>query len=88
MSSTASQELFNLKKSQATWKETALQRQRELRAFQVRVRDLETSRETWKTRSKEAQTQLHDMEKTTHSMQKEIDSLKQALDEKEPAPPL
>ncbi len=40
------------------WKAKALARQKELRAAQVRIRDLEASRERWKARAHEAEEQL------------------------------
>ena len=46
------------KKSRDTWKAKALEKQRRLRAAQVKVRDLEQSREQWKKRALEAEKAL------------------------------
>lgn len=44
--------------SREKWKAKALTRQKELRAAQIRMRDLEASRERWKARAREAEAQL------------------------------
>ena len=41
--------------SRNSWKERALQKQKKLRAAQIKIRDLETSREYWKKRAKQAE---------------------------------
>lgn len=46
------------KKSREAWKEKALERQQRLRAWQVKIRDLEQSRDRWKTRALEAEQAL------------------------------
>jgi hypothetical protein len=46
------------KKSRDEWKAKALDKQRRLRASQVKIRDLEQSREQWKTRALEAEKAL------------------------------
>lgn len=46
------------KKSRDAWKAKALEKQRRLRAVQVKVRDLEHSREQWKKRALEAEKAL------------------------------
>ncbi len=46
------------KKSRDAWKAKALEKQRRLRAAQVKVRDLEQSRDRWKKRALEAEKAL------------------------------
>jgi hypothetical protein len=41
--------------SRDSWKEKALSRQKELRALEVKIRDLENSRDNWKKRAKKAE---------------------------------
>lgn len=48
------------KKSRDEWKAKSLDRQRRLRAAQVKIRDLEQSREKWKRRALEAEQALGD----------------------------
>jgi predicted nucleic acid-binding Zn-ribbon protein len=42
------------KESRDSWEETAKKRREEIRNLQARVRDLETSRELWKTKARAA----------------------------------
>ena len=42
------------KSSRDKWKQKAIDRHKEIRALEVKVRDLKTSREKWKNKSKEA----------------------------------
>lgn len=44
--------------SRDNWKEKALLRQKELRALEVKIRDLENSRDNWKERAKKAEKEL------------------------------
>ncbi len=41
--------------SRNNWKQRALEKQKKLRAAQIKIRDLEKSREYWKERAKEAE---------------------------------
>ena len=41
--------------SRNSWKQRALQKQKKLRAAQIKIRDLEKSRKYWKERAKEAE---------------------------------
>lgn len=42
------------KSSRDKWKQKAIDRHKEIRALEVKVRDLQISRENWKNKSKEA----------------------------------
>ena len=44
--------------SRDSWREKALLRQKELRALEVKIRDLENSRDNWKERAKKAEKEL------------------------------
>ena len=44
--------------SRDSWKEKAMLRQKELRALEVKIRDLENSRDNWKERTKKAEKEL------------------------------
>lgn len=46
------------RKSRENWKETALLRQKKLRALEIKVRDLSLSRENWKKRAMAAEKEL------------------------------
>ncbi|PHM07786.1 hypothetical protein CK516_24895 [Nostoc sp. 'Peltigera malacea cyanobiont' DB3992] len=41
------------------WKQRALEKQKKLRALEIKVRDLSTSRDYWKNRAKVAEEKLH-----------------------------
>ena len=45
--------------SRENWKGKALFKQKKLRAAEVKIRDLETSREFWKQRAKQAEKELN-----------------------------
>lgn len=49
------------KKSRDSWKEKAAQKQKKLRALEIKVRDLWTSREKWKARAQTAESQLRQL---------------------------
>ncbi len=44
--------------SRDSWKEKALLRQKELRALEVKIRDLKNSRDRWKERARKAEKEL------------------------------
>jgi hypothetical protein len=44
--------------SRDSWREKSLLRQKELRALEVKIRDLENSRDNWKERAKKAEKEL------------------------------
>lgn len=46
-------------KSRDKWKQRALEKQKKLRALEIKVRDLSTSRDYWKNRAKIAEEKLH-----------------------------
>jgi hypothetical protein len=46
------------RKSRENWKETALSRQKKLRALEIKIRDLSLSRENWKQRAMTAEKEL------------------------------
>lgn len=52
-----------LKESRNNWKEKALQRQKEIRKLQIKVRDLSKSRDNWKRKALEAQRKLEQLKK-------------------------
>ena len=47
-----------LKESRARWKARAAERREEIRSLRVKVRDLSTSRDLWKSKTKKLQEQL------------------------------
>lgn len=46
------------RKSRENWKQTALLRQKKLRALEIKLRDLSLSRENWKQRAMAAEKEL------------------------------
>lgn len=59
------------KKSRDAWKEKAGQRQKEVRALEVKVRDLSRSREQWKEKAKGWQEELRQIKKEQRSVSDE-----------------
>lgn len=59
--------------SRENWKETALEKQKKIRVYEQKIRDLIASREKWKTRAREA-------EKNYSQMEKEVEKLKKKMD--------
>ncbi len=53
------------------WKAKALARQKELRAAQVRMRDLEASRDRWSARAREAEERLRQKDQGGESREEE-----------------
>jgi len=51
------------KESREAWKEKALERQKRLRAFDVKVRDITKSRDKWKEKTKELEERVKQLEK-------------------------
>ncbi len=64
-------------KGRDNWKQRSLEKQKKLRALEIKVRDLSTSRDYWKNRAKIAEEKLHkenietDLEKKKRLTQKE-----------------
>ena len=58
--------------SRDNWKEKALSRQKELRALEIKIRDLENSRENWKERAKKAEKELQKKEESTSESPKSL----------------
>ncbi|WP_414579607.1 hypothetical protein [Anabaena sp. CCY 9402-a] len=58
LKSSSSRLIRLFKQSRENWKEIALERQKKLRALEVKVRDLLLSRENWKTRAMKAEKEL------------------------------
>jgi len=58
--------------SRDSWKEKALLRQKELRAFEVKTRDLENSRDNWKERAKKAEKELKKKEELKAESKKSV----------------
>ena len=55
------QRLANLfKRSRDVWKQRAAEKQKKLRAQEIRIRDLEKSRELWKHRAQTAEAQVRE----------------------------
>lgn len=55
------QRLANLfKQSRDLWKQRATEKQKKLRAQEIRIRDLEKSREQWKSRAQKAEQRLRE----------------------------
>ncbi len=58
LKSSSSRLIRLFKQSRENWKETALLRQKQLRALEIKVRDLSGSRENWKKRAMKAEKEL------------------------------
>ncbi len=58
LKSSSSRLIRLFKQSRENWKETALERQKQLRALEIKVRDLSGSRENWKKRAMKAEKEL------------------------------
>ena len=58
-----------LAESRDKWKEKAGQRKRQLKAAQIRTRDLTTSRTLWKERAVAAQAQVQDLQRQLEETQ-------------------
>ena len=58
LKSSSSRLIRLFKQSRENWKETALERQKQLRALEIKVRDLSLSRENWKKRAMKAEKEL------------------------------
>lgn len=52
------------------WKQRALEKQKKLRALEIKVRDLSASRDYWKNRAKIAEEKLHKVNIETGSEKK------------------
>jgi len=58
------------RKGRDNWKLRALEKQKKLRALEIKVRDLSTSRDYWKNRAKIAEEELHKADVETGSEKK------------------
>lgn len=59
-------------KGRENWKQRALEKQKKLRALEIKVRDLSTSRDYWKNRAKIAEEKL-DKENIEADLEKKRD---------------
>ena len=66
-------------KSRAAWKEKALERQKRLRNFDVRVRDLAKSRDKWKRETKELEKRVKQLEKEVELQQAKLEDEKKRV---------
>jgi len=57
-------------KSREQWKQRAAEKQKKLRAMEVKIRDLSASREDWKSRALEAEQQQRQLEKELETLKK------------------
>jgi hypothetical protein len=73
LKSSSSRLIRLFKQSRDNWKETAISRQRRLRALEIKIRDLSLSRENWKRRAMKAEKELRN---------KSADSIDEKKDEK------
>lgn len=58
------------RKSRDQWKQRAAEKQKKLRALEIKVRDLRESRERWKQQAQNAQQELRDLNAQLHTEQK------------------
>jgi hypothetical protein len=58
LQSSSSRLIRLFKESRENWKQTALERQKQLRALEIKVRDLSLSRSNWKKRAMKAEKEL------------------------------
>ena len=63
------------KKSRDTWKANAAEKQKKLRALEIKVRDLKASRDYWKRKAHEATAQLRHLEVEPEAPPKKGDSI-------------
>ncbi len=63
-------------KSREEWKEKALERQKRLRSFDVKVRDLTKSRDKWKRETKELEKRIQQLEKEATIQQAKLEEEK------------
>lgn len=69
------QRLANLfKQSRDLWKQRAAEKQRKLRAQEIRIRDLEKSRELWKGRAQTAEQQVREYRTQAETLAKQLRS--------------
>lgn len=59
-------------KSREQWKQKAAEKQKKLRAMEVKVRDLSASREYWKERALKAEQQQRQLEKEIEMLKKKM----------------
>ena len=60
------------KNSREQWKQRAADKQKKLRAQEVKVRDLSASREHWKERALKAEQQQRQLEKELEALKKKV----------------
>ena len=56
--------------SRNKWKQKALTKQKELRKAGIKIRDLQKSREEWKTKAKECRVQIKELKEENKLLQK------------------
>jgi chromosome segregation ATPase len=62
------------KNSREQWKQRAADKQKKLRAMEVKVRDLSASREHWKERALKAEQQQRQLQKELEILKKKVSS--------------
>jgi chromosome segregation ATPase len=58
------------RQSRDQWKQRAAEKQKKLRALEIKVRDLRESRDRWKQQAQNAQQELRDLNAQVHTEQK------------------
>ena len=66
------------------WKDKAGKRKRRLKAAQVRIRDLEVSRDRWHERATAAEAQINELRRQQEQAQVTVEQLRNALKKKLP----
>ena len=66
------------------WKGKAGKRQRHLKATQIRIRDLEASRDGWRTRARAAEAQASELSRQREQAQATAEQLREELKKKSP----
>jgi hypothetical protein len=59
-----------LKGSRDNWKDKALEKQKKVRVFEQKIRDLEISRKRWKSQAKKAEKKVKELEKELEKLKK------------------
>ena len=67
-----SRQIGYLKGGRENWKETALEKQKKIRVYEQKIRDLTASREKWKNRAREAEKKYRQLEKEVEKLKKKM----------------
>jgi chromosome segregation ATPase len=70
-----------LVRSRDRWKAKAAQRKRDLKAAQIRTRDLASSRQRWKARALGAEQQLQDLQRQLQDTQRLLEQARAEIDQ-------